>query len=451
VFLFPGLVLLIGLIYLRPQEFLPTLAELPLLHLLVALALFGLVLGLRRRRTGAFAAPQLAWVALFTAWCLVTAGHGELGNTFVVVGTPVLLFALIAQGIRTFRAFQGLAVVLLAIVLVLSAVGVHQGLAPLGCLAVDEASQDGTGVFDGRACITRRDCEGEGAEPNADYLCERIGIFGTSTIGGGRVRYRGHLNDPNELALVIGIGVPFAFALFERRRSLARLVLLGATLALVGTCTVMTQSRGGQMVFLVVLGAYLLRRFGALGLLLGAAVALPITLFGGRSGVEADSSSFERIDAWYTGISLFLAHPLFGVGQGQFVEHHTQTAHNSFLLAAAELGLPGMICWSVIVYLSTKIPLRALATLPAERAAERTWAMALLASLLGLWVGSFFLSFCYHPVLWIYVGLAGAYAAAMRTHDPDWRVDLGWRDLGIIVGIDLGLLFALFVYTRLKA
>jgi len=60
---------------------------------------------------------------------------------------------------------------------------------------------------------------GAGAEPGAEYMCERPGLFGTCSIGGGRVRYRGSLNDPNALALTTVFALPMAFAFFERKRS----------------------------------------------------------------------------------------------------------------------------------------------------------------------------------------------------------------------------------------
>jgi hypothetical protein len=49
-------------------------------------------------------------------------------------------------------------------------------------------------------------------------MCERIGLFQTTT-NAGRVRWRGVLQDPSELALTTGIVLPFAFASFEQKRS----------------------------------------------------------------------------------------------------------------------------------------------------------------------------------------------------------------------------------------
>ena len=50
--------------------------------------------------------------------------------------------------------------------------------------------------------------------PGVEYMCEHPGFLGTHSIA-GRVRYRGLLKDPNELAWAVGLGVPFAFALYE--------------------------------------------------------------------------------------------------------------------------------------------------------------------------------------------------------------------------------------------
>jgi O-antigen ligase len=221
----------------------------------------------------------------------------------------------------------------------------------------------------------------------------------------------------------------------------------------VATATVFSQSRGGQLVFLTVLGCYFLKRFGARGLVAGAVVAAPMLILGGRGGAEADSSSKERLECWYEGISMFKSAPVLGVGFRQFTEHHYLTAHNSYVLAPAELGFPGFVLWTAVMYTTTKIPAVALIRYRDGGDAEvaRVWAMALLASILGLLVGIFFLSFCYHYVLWIYVGLSGAFYSAVRTHDREFEVRFGLRDLAAVVVIDVALIAALYVYTRVRA
>jgi O-antigen ligase len=326
-------------------------------------------------------------------------------------------------------------------------------------VAIDQnATRDtAAGTPDGRPCDTVRACYLGDTEPGAEYACEHIGLFGTTSIGGGRVRYRGVLQDPNELALAGGVGLPLAFALGGvKRRRLGQRLVTWAAFALVLLCAVMTGSRGGQLVFATVLGAYFARRFGARGLLIAGALALPLMLLGGRSGEEATSSTHERLDCWAEALSIWRSHPLLGVGLGQFGEYNYMTAHNSYLLALSELGLPGMLLFSIILWMSAKIPFsvsRLFAPgsgsgLEAGAPLAGPWAMAMLAAFAGLAVGIFFLSFTYHYVLWIYIGLSGALYSAVRAHHPSFRVTFGARDLAMLCGIDVALVVLVFFYTR---
>jgi O-antigen ligase len=51
--------------------------------------------------------------------------------------------------------------------------------------------------------------------------------------------------------------------------------------------------------------------------------------------------------------------PVMGVGGGQFTEHYYLTAHNSLLLALAELGPIGLLLWSAAIYYTIKVTLQA--------------------------------------------------------------------------------------------
>jgi O-antigen ligase len=458
VFAIPGLVLLVVLDYFKPQEYVPFLAGLPLLYVFTALTLLGFLVDLRLGVSRLVPAPQLAVGLLFLAWSLlsnVPNGAPELLRKSFTVLVPFSLFFLIAHVVQTFRALQVLMAVVLAIGLGLAAVGTHQGLAPWGCHRL--RGNDLTNlVFDGRPCDPedRDSCYVQGeAEPGARYACERVGLLGTQTVG-GRVRFRGTIEDPNELAIVVTTVIAVAFAFFDRRRGLRTFLLLAATVLLAGTCAVLTRSRGGQVVFLVVLGVYFVKRFGLRGLALGAAGAAPILLLGGRRGEEAAASASERINAWYAGIDMLRYSPLLGVGLSRFGEHHYLTAHNAYVQTAAELGLPGMVLWLAVIYLSVKIPLRALypargAAGPALAPVAASWALAILAMLAGTIAGMLFLSYAYKEALWVYVGLSGALYQAIRRHDPGFRVRFGWKDAALVATAGCALLAVTAVYTRL--
>ena len=463
-FAIPGILALVTFIYARFQEFVAALQVVPLLHVFFGLAAFGIALDMRIGNSRLKATPHLPLVALFFAWCLVTvifSAPSNLASRALELAVCVALYLVIAHGVQSFRALHWVSGLLLGLVLLVAAVGVHQGFAEQACIAVDESvpGDTTTGKSDGRPCVTSRECYLGSSEPGAHYLCEHIGLFGTTSIENGRVRYRGVLQDPNELALAVGIGLPLAFAFAQLPgRKLPRRVLTVITLGLVLMCAIFTRSRGGQLVFLAVLAAYFVQRFGRRGLLVGAVLALPLMLLGGRSGADASASTMERIDCWYEALSMWKSHPLTGVGFGQFGEYHYLTAHNSFMLTLAELGFVGMLLFSAILYVSVKIPVTLLRRIAAHEpvavsagalAVFKPWAMALVAALSGLLVGIFFLSFAYHYVLWIYIGLSGALYSAVRRHDPEFEVGFSWRDLWRVAAIDLAIIVAVFIYTHL--
>lgn len=459
----PGIIALIIFIYVRPQEFFELLRAVPFLYVSLALAVFGVMLDFRLGNVRLRKTPQLFWVGLFFLWGAASVLIRDPASASVAISglaICVTLYLLIAHAVQGFRSLHAVSGVVLTVVLVVCGIGTHQGLSPKGCVVVDATSEEETsaGRPDGRPCDAIRDCYIGDVEPGADYACEHVGLLGTTSVGGGRVRYRGVLQDPNELSLIAGIGLPLAFAFGQRKKKLRHRVLVLVTFALVLACAIMTQSRGGQLVFLTVLGAYFVWLFGKKGLVIGAVLAAPLLLLGGRDGSEASSSTMERLDCWSSALSIWRSHPLLGVGLGQFHEHNDMTAHNSYLLALAELGLPGMLLFSIVVYLSLKIPFRVLAEVrageerggipPAGAQLSRSWAMALVAAFAGLGVGIFFLSFTYHYVLWIYIGLSGALFSAVRTHHPSFEVRFGLKDFALVAVANAAIIVLVYGYTR---
>lgn len=455
-FAIPGVLILILLICVRPFEFVPAARSLPILYLAFGLTILGFAIDLRQRRSRLELLPHTAWVLLFYAWCMLTllinARAAILINAWPLA-IPVLLFLIISHCVQTFRAFHAVVVAVLACVVFLSIFGIIQGRAPNGCLEINPADPY-FGTADGRPCEELADCYDNDPDPGKHYMCERVGLFGVSSTG-DRVRYLGTLGDPNNLALVICLGMPLAVALFSVRRSLLRLILLALVLGLGVACVIFTKSRTGQLVFATVLFVFFARRMGWKGVVLGVALSLPAMLLGGRDTAEAEGSAAERMECWYEALMLFRHHPIFGVGQGQFREYFYLTAHNSYLLTAAELGFAGLVIWSTVLYLSAKIPLQAIRRYAPSSGSDPnaffavTWATALLAMFIGLLIGIGFLSLAYHQVMWIYLGLTGAFYGVLRTHDTSWRVRFGRIDLLLVAVIDIALLIAFQTYYHL--
>jgi hypothetical protein len=114
-------------------------------------------------------------------------------------------------------------------------------------------------------------------------------------------------------------------------------------------------------------------------------------------------------------------------------------AHNSYLLSLAELGIVGLTLFLTIIFLCFKtlfIGLRELAQIPGTRAAT-VWGMALLAAMAGVVFQINTLSFLWHPVLWMMVGLVGAWYSCVRNHRPDLEIKVTGRDFTILVAVSL--------------
>jgi hypothetical protein len=461
-----GAALLVFTIFVRPQEFIPGLASLGLLNLATGLAVLGIVIEFGMGKTRSAWTPQLPYLAAFGLWCfgctLVKTGTSEIGHAVNTVLFSTIFMLVIAYAARSLQRFAVMATLLVVISVILASIGIQQSRGEFECILVsaeDIASGDKTaGTSTGMSCVlSARECNEEATkremvtEKGAEFLCEKPGPFNTFSIGHGRVRWRGVLADPNELSLAIGAAFAFCFALHGFMRTKWRHVLFGIVLALAGYCIVQTQSRGGVLVLMGVIGVYFVRKYGLKGLIAGGILGMPLLLLGGREGEEADSSTLERLGALYEGVDMFRGSPVFGVGQGQFGEHYFITAHNSYLLAAAELGFPGMFLWSMLVYVSMRIPFQiAWGDNPGMDPRLKPFGMSLFVSFCGILIGITFLSFCYHSMLFIYFGLAGALYGAAKQTCSTFEVKIKLKEYALVVGVDVMLLVFLFIYTRIK-
>ena len=85
-----------------------------------------------------------------------------------------------------------------------------------------------------------------------------------------------------------------------------------------------------------------------------------------------------------------------------------------------------------------------------EAADVRSAAFATLAGMVGMVASALFLSLTYHLVFWLEVGLAAAIQTLIWRHDPTWKLRWRWRDLILIIGLDLGTVVSIAIYLRLK-
>jgi hypothetical protein len=445
----PGIVGLLIFIYIRPHEFIPGLAQYNFLYVFLFLSLAGMGYDISQRRARLTKTPMNLPIFGLTAWCLVSLGirRPDLITTKGIgIIVSLILYLVIGQGVQRLQSLMKVIVAVFMCGLFVAYVGADQGLSPFQCVKYNPAQLNSVGYADGRECIMKEedgtphdgtmDCIAT-ATVRAAYQCEKAGLFGTTSVGGGRVRYLGVLLDPNEIALATSIIVPWAFAFLEMRATVFRLALLLVTLVVVAVEIVFTGSRGGQITFGAALGAYFVKKYGwKRGALVGAMLAVPMAALGGRSGDSADHSTLERLNCAAEGIKMLMRYPVTGVGYSQFTEHHFLTAHNAYMLAAGELGLPGMWFFSLVLYMAIKIPVSVMrfpvVDTPESRQIKAV-AMGFLAIFAGAEVGIFFLSWTYHYVLWIHFGLITSFYVVVKRTYPTFECNLSWKEARAVI------------------
>jgi hypothetical protein len=166
-----------------------------------------------------------------------------------------------------------------------------------------------------------------------------------------RIRGLGIINDPNDFGQLLVSVTPLLFILWKPKKFIRNFafVLVPACLLLYGIF--LTHSRGALVALVAVVVVAARRRIGTVpavvvaGALFAGAMALQFT--GGRA-ISADAGS-DRTALWGGSLQLLKSHPIFGVGYGQLSDLIGQTAHNSVVVCAAELGLFGLFFWTLFL------------------------------------------------------------------------------------------------------
>jgi len=396
--MFPLILLYLALTILRPQDYLPAFASVPLLPAVLGLALLAWLLS----RDKTLEAPHFVLLPVFLlALMMSEVANGWLGGAL--------------------EQFTGFAPVIVAFGVLVAGVGADR-----------KRVSTTFAVFALCACIL--------ALHGVEQKQHGIGWTGMGLSEDGRIQYVGIFNDPNDLGLLFVTALPMALYLAGRAGFLLRLAwLAGAGLLLYGVY--LTNSRGAMLALLVEGGVYIWMRRGVVvaGMLGVAGLAALRMLSSRMDELDAgEDSAAGRVDAWYEGLHMFTSHPLFGVGAGNFTDYNYLTAHNSFVLVLAETGFFGYVAWLAFVGYSFLMMRQILRHEPGEDVlrqdgvdwpAEQTIARTLLLSLCGLFAAAFFLSRSYTVILYLTLAIVvGAYAGARRRVPdlPPLRLSRSW-------------------------
>lgn len=258
-------------------------------------------------------------------------------------------------------------------------------------------------------------------------------------------RATGTVGDANELAAALVVGLFLAAAMvFDRaRQSLLRLACAGIAVLCLGGI-VLSLSRGGLVALGVaaVVAVLVAGRWRAPMLVAAVGVCASalfyfaaIASLPARERVTEVGTGTGRTDLWTVGLRMLGAHPVEGVGVGNFQDtsiHYLlqpglihradfiistpKIAHNTYLQAFAELGIPGGLL------LLTIIACGAGCTLMAARVAAghkellelELLARGVFVATAGFLAASFFISENYSKLMWILLALGPALLAIAR-------------------------------------
>lgn len=382
----------VGAVFIRPHEYVQAVLDAPLPPVLLALT----VLATLAMRTRTVKAPQdrlMPILALLAAWSVAV--NGWRGGAVIVFNdfVPLLLFYYTTSMVLDTPArFRIAFVAIAAACTVIALHGIEQAV-------------------------------------------EGVGWTGVEPIQDGRIRYLGFLNDPNDLSMAFLMALPMCAHFLAASERIATRAVAFAAMAVLLVGIYLTNSRGAMLTLMVMAAIVVVRRFGLLRSTVLLPIALPVLVLLAPSRIDDisadEDSAAGRIEAWYEGLQMLKSHPLFGVGKGQFIDHHRLTAHNSFVLAFAELGLVGYFVWLSILILSVVMIVRIVATAKSGTVAP-DGRHAKLATVLGYsmiaYVGSaLFLSRSYVLLYFLLVGLIVALYRCTRADSPEAMPEVDFR------------------------
>jgi O-antigen ligase len=260
--------------------------------------------------------------------------------------------------------------------------------------------------------------------------------------------------DANDLGVLLLIALPFCMLLIRtatmRGKVVAAAILLG-----IGAAIARSGSRGAFIGFGIILLAYffslkgtsLARRFGmVMVVVLGVVIAAP-------PGYWQQMNTLTSVDQDYNwdarqgrrqlairGMKYMLSYPVFGIGVGNFPRAEStiseiareadsstpgikeSAAHNTYVQAGAELGIPGFLLFLTLTIGCVVAPWRLRRRIPLSWA-NGDWEQQFLAQAtvylplasIGFAVPAMFVSFAYNDPIYMLAAMTAALSACVQT------------------------------------
>jgi O-antigen ligase len=263
-----------------------------------------------------------------------------------------------------------------------------------------------------------------------------------------RARWIGSFSDPNDLGLALVLPIPLLMYNIIFRKYIVTWLCLPVLLY----ALYLTGSRGSFLALIASLVSFvILKSRSKKGVMIGLFLAALLLLIGpSRMDTYTDESSRGRVEAWYSALQMFYSHPFFGVGYGNFTEHNELTAHNSFFLVLAELGIVGFtffcgLFFFPLMWVKKNIFQKSNST---ENEESRIFVVSVVSSLLGVLTSMMFLSRSYNALVYLEISYL---VSVIRLHCDNYDQhsacglfeDYKLKHLLLAVIITIALMYAL--------
>ena len=171
-----------------------------------------------------------------------------------------------------------------------------------------------------------------------------------------RLRGMGQINDPNDFAQLIVCTLPLAFFFWKKGKAIRNFFVVLIPVGVLLWGAYLTHSRGSILALMAILIVALRKRIGTIpALVLAAALFAGASAVGYTGGRDISASGGEdRLALWGDGLETLKAHPIFGIGWNTMGDQFGQTAHNTIVVCAAELGFFGLFFWSMFLLPSVR-------------------------------------------------------------------------------------------------
>ncbi|MFH1701759.1 MAG: O-antigen ligase family protein [Candidatus Zixiibacteriota bacterium] len=384
IFMYPflGLVIFVILSFIRPADFMPALAAIPLAKVIGGATLIALIFARIRTRDFELGGRQAMLLFAFAATLFISIPlsfwpqHSlEISLDFLKI---ILFYFLFVNIVRDLKKLKIISLIAMASIIVL-------------CLSTIQSFLTGNA----RA---------------ASVIGE--GLFG----------------DANDIALVLVTAIPLTGYLMIGRgwKQHYRVIQIGLILLLI-VGTIVTKSRGGFLGLAVVLFMMIMKLRSKtlgiimfLGVIIIALAFLPSEFSDRYSTIgtyEQDSSAMGRLYAWQAGINMMIARPITGVGVGCFEtafgnafrpagygSAKWMAPHNTLIQVGGETGLIGLAIF-MYLYLYSLFQLRKLKPGENNKHKESIGKIKsiIMISLIGFGVAAFFLTQAFNYILYFLI------------------------------------------------